>query len=313
MEKTKKQLQTNPMKHNNEFLNGIIAVINTPFTDDNKIDVDSLKRYVDHSLKCSVVGFLVLGLAAEVNKLSREEKLIIIETVVKHTNGRLPIIAGTSASSQEERISLAKEFSALGANGIMVNIPFNDEESFIREVCEIEKNISGFMMLQDWEFHGYGITINIIKKLFDTLEKFKCLKIEVVPAGVKYSEVKKITEGKLHLSGGWAGTQMIEALDRGVDAFMPTILHDVYNKIFQLHRKGNRKEAINIFEKLLPIISFSHQHLDISIHFNKHFMHKLGIFSTPHVREPILHFDDYHKRIMEELILKVIQLSSEIN
>lgn len=294
-------------------LEGIIGVINTPFTDDDKIDTDSLKRYVDHSLKCGVVGFLVLGLAAEVNKLTREEKFLIVKTVVKHTDRRVPVIAGTSSSNQNERILLAKEFCALGADGILVNIPYDNEEDFIKNVTEVESSISGFMMLQDWEFHGYGIPVYVINKLFNTLEKFKCLKIEVVPAGVKYTEVRNITEGKLHLSGGWAGTQMIEALDRGVNAFMPTILHDVYKKIFQLHQSGNRNASIKIFEKLLPIISFSHQHLDISIHFNKRLVNRQGLFSTSKVREPILPFDNYHEKISEELITKALELSNSIN
>lgn len=293
-------------------MNGIIGVINTPFTDDNTIDTDSLIRYVDHSINCGVVGFLVLGLAAEVNKLTRDEKFLIVQTVVNHTKKKVPVIVGTSAADQDERILLAKEFCALGADGIMVNMPYNNEEDFVKNVTEVESAISGFMMLQDWEFNGYGIPVNIIKKLFDTLEKFKCLKIEVVPAGVKYSEVIKITEGKLHLSGGWAGTQMIEALDRGVNAFMPTILHDVYNRIFQLHRNGYWKEAKMLFEKLLPIIAFSHQHLDISIQFNKRLVNRQGLFSTSKVREPILSFDHYHEKIAEELIARAFELSNSI-
>lgn len=293
-------------------MNGIIGVVNTPFSDDNKIDLDSLRNYVDHSLKCGVVGFLVLGMAAEVNKLTLEEKLLIAETVVNHVNRKVPVIAGTSSQTQSERVLLARKLSKLGCDGILINIPFDDENDFVNNVSEVAKNISGFMMLQDWDFHGYGIPVHIIKELFDHIENFKCLKIEVVPAGVKYSEVKKITNEKLHLSGGWAGTQMIEALDRGVNAFMPTILHDVYNAIFQLHRIGEREKAINIFERLLPIISFSHQHLDISIHFNKHFIHRLGIFSTPYVREPILQFDDYHEKVTNELIGKALELSKSI-
>ena len=293
-------------------MNGIIGVINTPFTDVNRIDTDSLMRYVDHSINCGVVGFLVLGLAAEVNKLTRDEKFLIVQTVVNHTKKKVPVIAGTSSANQDERILLAKEFCALGADGILVNIPYNNEEDFVKNVTEMESAISGFMMLQDWEFNGYGIPVSVINKLFNTLEKFKYLKIEVVPAGIKYSEVRKITEGKLHLSGGWAGTQMIEALDRGVNAFMPTILHDVYNRIFQLHQSGNRDAAIQIFQKLLPIISFSHQHLDISIHFNKRLVNRQGLFSTSIVREPILPFDPYHEKIAVELIASAFELSNSI-
>jgi 4-hydroxy-tetrahydrodipicolinate synthase len=293
-------------------IKGIIGVVNTPFTSENKIDTDSLERYVEHSLKCKVAGFLVLGLAAEVNKLTLDEKLLIAETVIKKTDRKVPVICSTAATSQNERINLAKELSESGCDGILVNIPFENEQSFISDVKAISDNISGFMMLQDWDFYGYGIPINIISKLFNDLENFKCLKIEVVPAGIKYSQARNATNGKLHLSGGWAGTQMIEALDRGVDAFMPTILHDVYGMIYHSHNIGKREEAKILFNKLLPIISFSHQHLDISIHFNKRLVHRQGIFTAPNVREPILTFDKYHENIADELINYAIKLGENI-
>jgi len=299
---------------NNQFKNlkGIIGVVNTPFTVDNKIDTLSLKKYVEHSLECKVVGFLALGLAAEVNKLSFDEKLLIADTIIKRTNKRVPVICGTASNSQKERIQLAKEFSKLGSDGILINIPFEDEQSYISNVIEVSENISGFMMLQDWDFKGYGIPLNVITKLFNDIDNFKCLKVEVVPAGVKYTQVKNATKGNLHLSGGWAGTQMIEALDRGVDAFMPTILHDIYGKIFQLHINGKRDSAKILFEKLLPIISFSHQHLDISIHFNKRLLYKQNIFSSLNVRDPILSFDEFHERIADELIGYAIELSESL-
>lgn len=295
-----------------ENIKGIIGVINTPFTEDDKIDVESLNRYVENSINNKVVGFLVLGLAAEVNKLSVDEKILIVDTVIKKVNKRVPVISGTTASSQKERIDLVKEFSDLGCDGILVNISFENENLFVSNVREISSNITGFMMLQDWDFHSYGIPINIITRLFNELENFKCLKIEVVPAGVKYSQVRNATNGRLHLSGGWAGTQMIEALDRGVDAFMPTILHDVYGMIYRLHRNGKREEAKIIFNKLLPIISFSHQHLDISIHFNKRFVNHQGIFSTPNVRQPILPFDMHHEKMAKELINNAYELQSQL-
>jgi dihydrodipicolinate synthase/N-acetylneuraminate lyase len=53
-----------------ENIKGIIGVINTPFTEEDEIDIESLKRYVENSIGKKVVGFLVLGLAAEANKLS---------------------------------------------------------------------------------------------------------------------------------------------------------------------------------------------------------------------------------------------------
>jgi dihydrodipicolinate synthase/N-acetylneuraminate lyase len=136
--------------------------------------------------------------------------------------------------------------------------------------------------------------------------------VEVVPAGRKYSELLAATGGRLHVSGGWAVMQMIEALDRGVHAFMPTALHAVYVRIYRLYATGDRQGARDLFERLLPILAFANQHLDISIHFFKGLLHAHGIYATPSVRRPILPFDDAHARLAQELIARACALEAEL-
>lgn len=293
-------------------MNGVIGVINTPFTDSNEIDVPSLKRYVDYYIENGVVGFLVPAIAAEVNKLTYEERNLIVETVVEHVNGKVPVIGGASAEDQYKRIEYVKRLNSIGCDGVLVNINFVDEESFIKQIDEISNEEPGFLVIQDWDFHGYGIPIETIVKIFESNEYFKSYKIEVVPAGVKYTEIIKATGGKLHVSGGWASSQMIEALDRGVNAFMSTILPDIYSRIFLLYSSGRREDAKLLFHQVLPVLAFSHQHPDISIHFNKRMVHKQGLYSTANVRQPILPFDDHHRKVADELIEYGINLSKEI-
>jgi dihydrodipicolinate synthase/N-acetylneuraminate lyase len=167
-------------------------------------------------------------------------------------------------------------------------------------------------VLQDWDFQGYGLPVSLITRLFEEVESFRCLKVEVVPAGVKYSEVIRATGGRLHVSGGWAVMQIIEALDRGVHAFMPTGMHELYTRIYSLYREGKRQQALLLFEQLLPVLAFANQHLDISVHFFKRLLHRQGIYATPRVREPILPFDPTHQEVAEELIRRVIELCGQI-
>jgi len=41
-------------------------------------------------------------------------------------------------------------------------------------------------------------------------------------------------------------------------------------------------------------------------------LYKQGIFSTPSVRDPILPFDEYHKKVADELIEYSLNLREEI-
>jgi 4-hydroxy-tetrahydrodipicolinate synthase len=105
---------------------------------------------------------------------------------------------------------------------------------------------------------------------------------------------------------------MLEGLQRGVHAFMPTGMHYIYTQIYQDYISGKQKEAKKLFETILPVLSFSNQHLDISIHFFKRLLYRQGIYNTPNVRTPILPFDHIHEEIAGYLITRVMEREDQI-
>jgi 4-hydroxy-tetrahydrodipicolinate synthase len=293
-------------------LPGIITVLNTPFLADDSLDLDGLRKNVRYAIDAGVAGFLVPAMASEVGKLSTRERLKLVETVVTAVAGRVPVIGGASAPLQSERVAAARDLIQLGCAGILASIPFDGEEPYRRDVRELASLGPGFLMLQDWDFTGEGLPLPIIVRLFDEVDAFRCLKIETANASAKYTRVLEETAGRLHVSGGWAVTQMIEGLDRGVHAFMPTGLHRAYARIFALHARGNREQAIVLFHRLCPILAFSNQHLDVSIQFFKRLLHAQGIYATPRVRGPILPFDRLQERRAEELVRLAIGIEDEL-
>lgn len=293
-------------------MHGIITVLNTPFTQNGAVDLDSLCRNVRTAMSAGVNGFLVPAMASEVDKLTENERKQIVESVLNETKGQVTVIGGASASTADLRIRNTQIMIDLGCQGVLVSIPYENEYQYELQVHRIADLKPNFLMLQDWDLHGYGLPVPLIQKLFYEVEPFRCLKIEVAPAGFKYSQVLAATEGKLHVSGGWAVMQMIEALDRGVHAFMPTGMHEIYTRIYSLYKSGKRELSQKLFYRLLPVLAFSNQHLDISIHFFKRLLCQQGIYSTPMVREPIMDFDGYHHKIADKLILKVKELTDSI-
>ena len=180
----------------------------------------------------------------------------------------------------------------------------NIEPSFdsIGAVIDLSRLIDGFLMLQDWDFQGAGVPVPVIAELFDQIPCFKSMKIEVAFAGPKYSAVMKACGNKIHVAGGWAANQMIEGLDRGVHAFMPTVLHRIYKCIFDLHRQGKRDAAVALFNKFLPVLSFTRQHLEVAIRFNKQLLVRQGVFRTENTRTMTTPFDTFLSRLANELI-----------
>jgi dihydrodipicolinate synthase/N-acetylneuraminate lyase len=231
---------------------------------------------------------------------------------LEETNGKVPVIAGAGKTDFEKGKRLISKYIGLGCKNVLFQIPFQNETQFRNHFYELAVTGPEMIMLQDWDTTGYGLPDKLICQLFEEVEAFRCLKIETVPAGIKYSRILELTGGRLNVSGGWAVSQMTEGLKRGVHAFMPTGMHWIYCEIYRLWKSGKVDEAEILFQKILPVLAFSNQHLDISIHFFKQLLFRQGIYPTPNVRQPILLFDTIHREIAEKLIDRVIEIENEI-
>lgn len=291
---------------------GIVTVLNTPFDQDDSIDLTALKNNVRNALEAGVAGFLVPAMAAEVYKLSEKERISMVDAVLQEVNGAVPVIAGAGETAIDKSKKLLREYAALGCKDVLFQIPYQNPEQFSSHFSELAELDVAMIMLQDWDASGYGLPNELILALFENVPAFRCLKVETVPAGVKYSNILNLTNGKLNISGGWAVTQMIEGLIRGVHAFMPTGMHWIYTEIYRLWKQSDKESATKLFRELLTILSFSNQHLDISVHFFKQLLYQQGTYPTPNVRNPILPFDAVHQEITNELIRKVIAMEEKI-
>lgn len=287
---------------------GIVTVLNTPFKTDLSIDFNALQANVGYALEAGVAGFLVPAMASEVYKLTESERIEMVATVLETVNGKVPVIAGAGETDLTKSKRLISAYIQLGCKNLLFQIPFQNENQFKNHFYELAETGPEMIMLQDWDASGYGLPDALILELFDSVEAFRCLKVETVPAGVKYSRILELTNGKLNVSGGWAVSQMIEGLKRGVHAFMPTGMHWIYTEIYRLWNSGKEAEAEKLFEEILPVLAFSNQHLDISVHFFKRLLFKQGIYPTDLVREPILPFDQTHREIADRLIETIMQL-----
>ncbi|WP_162418525.1 dihydrodipicolinate synthase family protein [Cyclobacterium roseum] len=291
---------------------GIVTVLNTPFKADGGIDHAALRKNVREALEAGVAGFLVPAMAAEVYSLSHPERIKLVETVLEAVNQRVPVIAGAGEADPAKAKSLLKSYIDIGCKQVLFQIPYQNEQQFKTDFYRLAEIDVEMIMLQDWDASGYGLPESLICELFESVEAFKCLKIETVPAGYKYSRILSLTGGRLNVSGGWAVTQLIEGLERGVHAFMPTGMHWIYTEIHRLWMKGKTSEAAELFESILPVLAFSNQHLEISIPFFKRLLYRQGMYPSDLVRDSAISFDAYHEKTADRLIQRVIELENRI-
>lgn len=103
---------------------GVFPAITTPFREDLSVDHDFLSQHIEAMIASGCEGLVPLGSLGEAATLDHEEKRAVLRTCVDTVSGRIPVIAGVSALSTAEAVTLAKDAEALGCRGLMVLPPY---------------------------------------------------------------------------------------------------------------------------------------------------------------------------------------------
>lgn len=104
------------------FTGSGVAII-TPFTNDG-VDYPALVRLLDFQLENGTDAVIVCGTTGEAAAMSYEERIRTIEAVVRHVDGRVPVIAGTGSNNTENAIAMSRDASGAGVDALLVVTPF---------------------------------------------------------------------------------------------------------------------------------------------------------------------------------------------
>ncbi len=108
--------------HNCPFTGSLVALI-TPFRD-GKVDHEALKALVDRQIDAGQNGLVPCGSTGESATLDHDEHAAVVETVVQHAAGRVPVVAGTGSNATAEAIQLTKDAESAGADGALLISPY---------------------------------------------------------------------------------------------------------------------------------------------------------------------------------------------
>ena len=81
-----------------KFIGTGVALV-TPFKKDFSVDTEALTRIVNHVINGGVEYLVVLGTTAESATLSNDEKELVIDTIVRANDKRLPLVLGVGGNN----------------------------------------------------------------------------------------------------------------------------------------------------------------------------------------------------------------------
>lgn len=100
-----------------------VALI-TPFTNENKIDFEALKKLVNHVVDGGVETLAVLGTTGEPAVLSHDEKLAVIQTVKEANQGRAQMVLGIGGNNTAEVVRQLELLPLDGFQAILSVAPY---------------------------------------------------------------------------------------------------------------------------------------------------------------------------------------------
>ncbi|MCI8317274.1 MAG: dihydrodipicolinate synthase family protein [Lachnospiraceae bacterium] len=139
-------------------LYGTVVPIVTPFTEEDTIDVESLKNLVDHVIDGGLQGVYPCGTTGEMMYLTVGERKQVTEVAVAQAAKRVPVFAQVGAWNLSDTIELAQHAEKTGADGIGVVTPVFyklSDQGLIDFYTAVAKSVS-----KDFPVYLYAIPQN---------------------------------------------------------------------------------------------------------------------------------------------------------
>ena len=121
---------------------GSFAVIVTPFTKDGDIDEEGYRGVIDLVIDAGCHGVISAGSTGEFFLMTHDERMRVFSIAVDQAAGRIPVLAGTSATRTDDVVGLTQYAAEIGCDGAMVLPPIYigvDE----RETVEFFTRVAG--------------------------------------------------------------------------------------------------------------------------------------------------------------------------
>lgn len=200
---------------------GSYTVAVTPFTEDGaSVCVDSLKRFIDWQLECEVPGIIMLGTTGEFLSISDEERQLVVETTVKHVNGRMDVLVGTMDASTARAVRYSREAEELGAQGLMIVPPYyytpTEDEIFAYYRAISEAVSIPIMLYNNPITTNVDLSAQLVARLTKTFENIRYIKEASMDVGRVY-DIVELTDGVMNV---FAGERPVESFLLGAVGYV---------------------------------------------------------------------------------------------
>lgn len=235
-----------------------VAIV-TPFQADGAIDFKELGRLIDFNIDNGTDAIVITGTTGESATMTDEEHKAAIKFAIDHTNGRVPVVAGTGSNDTSYAVQLSKYAEQVGADALLLVTPYYNK-------CSQQGLIKHFTAIADAvniPIVVYNVPsrtgVNIGVDTYAELAKHKNIAATKEASGdlSAIAKIRSICGDNLAVYSG-NDDQIVPILSlggSGVISVLSNIMPQETHDICQLYFDGKVQESSALQLKLLDLIN----------------------------------------------------------
>ncbi|WP_419993630.1 dihydrodipicolinate synthase family protein [Streptomyces boninensis] len=242
-------------------LTGVVPPVCTPLTPEYEVDTGSLTRLVDHLVGGGVDGLFILGSSSEAAYLPDGHRRTVVDTVVRHVAGQVPVLAGVIDMTTLRVLDHARTALAAGADALVATAPFYTRT----HPAEIDRHFRELAGRTGAPVFAYDLPVSVHTKLAPEL--VLSLAADGVLAGLKDSSgdetsFRKVIAGARETAA--PGFSVLTGSETVVDAAIAMGAHGAvpglanvdpqgFVRLYEYARSGDAEKARTEQERLLEL------------------------------------------------------------
>ena len=236
-------------------LEGLFPIAFSPITPDGKLDLEGLAAQVKFCNRGGVHGLIWPQLASAWNTLSDAERMDGAEALLSEAKaGQTAIVIGVQAPDLPTVAKYSRLAAKLGADAIISLPPagVTDERALLDYYQQVGRTTELPMFAQFIN----TMSVDLLVEMFRTIPNFRHVKDEAGEPLERIAEIRKRTGDRLKVFSGKGVLTMMTEMELGFSGHCPfTNLADIYAAAFDLFHQGKKREAYDMFGRVLAMSS----------------------------------------------------------
>jgi 4-hydroxy-tetrahydrodipicolinate synthase len=232
-------------------LKGVFPIAETPFTPENKLDLEGLAAEVAFCNRGGVHGLIWPQLASGWSTMTEDERLAGAEAMLAAgQGGSTALVIGVQGADMGAVTRYAQQAAKLGADAIISLPPTNVSDEKV--LLDYYQQVGRLTPLPLFAQCTGTMSVDLVVEMFNTIPTMRYVKDEAGVPLERVAELRRRTGDQLQVFSGQGVQTMITEMERGVVGHCPyTGLGDVYAQAYDLWHAGRKREGFDMFGRIL--------------------------------------------------------------